>query len=254
MLPELKIDAAEPNEMVLLIEEYPEYFPKFSVERLVVYDEELDEWIPVGDYTNEYKSFILERKVIHTLEKDPLDGLYRDGDFHTSLTKKRLQDQLAKMYLYYEKNRWLLAEGYLLNYAVKHPAQANFARSIIGHCGTMNICFRECYDKEDFLLNLYWINRESGSEPFLRQDVKLESKKVLDQISAFSRISSVGSKRAKIIFATYPSVEEIFNNVHQLHEIKGIGKTTENAIYTWLTTKIDVNSEKSRENSDNNKI
>lgn len=238
-LPKLLIDSHEPNDMILLIEEYPEYFPKIEVKELVVYDEELDDHVQVCDYTNEFDSFALERKVIHTRKVD-FDGHYKDGDFHVSLMKKQLQDQLARINMYYEKNKWLLTEGYLINYMVKHPQQASYAYSMVGHCGTMNISFRECYDREDFLLNLYWINRESGSEPFKRQNVKSAEKQVITQFQSLSTIPRVGSKRAKFIFATYPTIMEILENRHELRKINNIGKKTEEAIINWAEEQIEV--------------
>lgn len=238
-LPTLVIDPNEPNSLITKIEEYPEYFPRFEIKWIEVYDEILDEHVRIADYSNDKKSFFVERKVIHTRKIDPYDGFFEDGDFHSSLMSKQLQDQLAKINIYCKKNKWLLTEGNLLNYAIKHPDQANYARSIIGHCGTMDISFRECYDQEEFLLNLYWINRESGSDPLLRQDVK-ESQKFISQFSAFSRIPGVGIKRAKIIFAKFPTVMEVLNNVDQLHEIATIGKKTEASIRDWSINIVDV--------------
>lgn len=238
-IPTLYIDPNEPNTLITKIEEYPEYFPRFEVKWIEVYDNMLDEHVRIADYSNEHYSFFVERKVIHTMNTDASDNMYKDGDFHSSLMSKQLQDQLAKMHIYCKKNKWLLTEGSLLNYAIKHPAQANYARSMIGHCGTMDISFRECYDQEDFILNLYWINRESGSEPLLRQDVK-EKTKFISQFAAFSKIPGVGIKRAKIIFAKFPTVMEVLNNVDQLHEIATIGKKTENSIRDWSINIVDV--------------
>jgi len=239
-LPILYIDPNEPNEMILLIEEYPEYFPRFEVKWIEVYDNLIDEHVRIADYSNDKQSFYCERKVIHTRKIDPQDGFFQDGDFHSSLMTKQLQDQLAKMHIYVKKNKWLLTEGSLINYAIKHPAQANFAYSMVGHCGAMDISFRECYDKEDFILNLYWINRESGSDPLLRQDVKKDGKKAISQFSAFSRIPGVGIKRAKLIFATYPTVMEVLDNIDSLHEINTIGKKTEASIRSWAIDQVET--------------
>lgn len=238
-LPKLFIDSGEPNTLILEIEKYPEHFPRFEVKELTVYDEELDEYIRTCDFTNEYDSFALERKVIHTNQRGH-DGLFNDGDFHTSLMQQRLQDQLAKMNFYYEKNKWLLAQGYLINYAVKHPEQANYAYSMIGHCGTMNISFRECFDLQDFLINLYWINRESGSEPFKRTKVKGTGRKVVSQLESLADIPGVGIKRAIIISKVLPNIEEIVVNREELHEIDGIGKKTKEAICDWATAQIKI--------------
>lgn len=227
--------------MILEIEEYPEYFPKFVVKQLSIYDDDLEENVQVCDYSNEFNSFAVERKVIHTLEKDR-DGYFKDGDFHSSLMSKRLQDQMAKINFYYDRNKWLLTEGSLINYAVKHPQQANYAYSMIGHCGTMNISFRECYDREDFLLNLFWINKESGSEPFTRQDIKSGKKSIISQMSSLAKIPSVGPKRAKIIFAdkNYNSIKKIIDNVDSITELRNIGKTTQEAIRDWAFTELEI--------------
>ena len=201
-LPILIIDPNEPNTIILKIEEYPEYFPRFEVKWIEVYDEILDEHVRIADYSNDKESFFCERKVIHTRKTDPQDGFFQDGDFHSSLMTHQLQDQLSKMHIYIKKNKWLLTEGSLINYAIKHPAQANYAYSMVGHCGAMDISFRECYDQDDFLLNLYWINRESGSEPLLRQDVKKDGKKVISQFNVSSNNCSAGvnsKKPTKII-------------------------------------------------------
>lgn len=239
-IPKLLIDDREPNVMILLIEKYPEYFPKIEVTRLDVYDELLDEWFQAADYTNEFHAFAVERKVIHTLERDH-DGYYKDGDFHTSLMRHQFQDQISKIYYYYDRNRWVLTEGYLINYAVKHPKQANYAYSMVGHCGAMNVGFRECYDKEDFLLNLYWINRESLSEPLERQDVKETMKLPISQLASFARIPGVGEFRAKKIFKTYPTIEEIILHKDELHKIVDIGKKTEEAVILWATEIVEIN-------------
>ncbi len=238
-LPILYIDPNEPNSLITKIEEYPEYFPRIEVKWIEVYDEVLDEHVRIADYSNDKESFFLERKVIHTRKKDPYDGFFMDGDFHTSLMAKRLQDQLAKMHIYCKKNKHLLTEGSLINYAIKHPAQANFAYSIVGHCGAMDISFRECYDQDDFLLNLYWINRESGSEPLLRQSVK-KSKKPISQLQSFSAIPGVGEKKAKIIFREYPSVDEVLANRDILHKLFNIGKKSEEAISKWASEHIEI--------------
>ena len=238
-LPILIIDPNEPNSLITRIEELPEYFPRIEVKWIEIYDEVLDEHIRIADYSNDKESFFCERKVIHTRKRDPYDGFFMDGDFHSSLMDKQLQDQLAKMHIYCKKNKHLLTEGSLINYAIKHPAQANYAYSIVGHCGAMDISFRECYDQEDFLLNLYWINRESGSEPLTRQDVK-DHKKFITQFSAFSRIPGVGEKRAKIIFAKYFTVMDVLNNVDSLHEINTIGKKTEDSIREWATNCVET--------------
>ena len=238
-LPTLFIDPNEPNSLITHIEELPEYFPRIEVKWIEVYDNLIDEYIRIADYSNEHYSFFVERKVIHTRKRDPYDGFFMDGDWHSSLMDKQLQDQLAKMHIYCKKNKHLLTEGSLINYAIKHPAQANYAYSIVGHCGAMDISFRECYDQDDFLLNLYWINRESGSEPLTRQDVK-KNTKFISQFSAFSRIPGVGIKRAKIIFAMYPTVMEVMNNIDSLHEINTIGKKTENSIRSWAIDQVDT--------------
>ena len=235
----LYIDPNEPNDIILMIEEYPEFFPRFEIKWIEIYDEQLDEHVRIADYSNENYSFFVERKVIHTRKIDSFDGFFQDGDFHTSLMTRQLQDQLAKMHIYCKKNKWLLTEGSLINYAIKHPAQANYAYSMVGHCGTMDISFRECYDKEDFLLNLFWINKESGAEPLTRQDVK-KKEKFITQFAAFSRIPSVGIKRAKLIFAMYPTVMEVLDHVDQLHEIMKIGKKTEDSIREWAINQVEV--------------
>ncbi len=238
-LPKLFIDSGEPNTLILEIEKYPEHFPRFEVKELTVYDEEFDEWIRTCDFTNEYDSMAVERKVIHTNQRGH-DGLFNDGDFHTSLMQQRLQDQLAKMNFYYEKNKWLLAQGYLINYAVKHPEQANYAYSMIGHCGTMNISFRECFDLQDFLINLYWINRESGSVPFKRTKVKGSGRKVVSQLESLADIPGVGIKRAIIIAKVLPNIEEIVINREELADIDNIGKKTQEAICDWATAQIKI--------------
>lgn len=181
----------------------------------------------------------VERKVIHT-NKRGHNGLFEDGDFHTSLMQQRLQDQLAKMNFYYEKNKWLLVQGYLINYAVKHPEQANYAYSMIGHCGTMNISFRECFDLQDFLINLYWINRESGSEPFKRTKVKGTGRKLISQLESLADIPGVGMKRAIAIATVLPTLEEIIINREDLNEIENIGKKTKDAVCEWATAQIKI--------------
>lgn len=238
-LPKLLIDSGEPNTLILEIEKYPEFFPRFEVKELRVYDEEFDEWIRTCDFTNEYDSMAIERKVIHTHQRDN-DGLFKDGDFHPSLMQQRLQDQLAKMNFYYERNKWLLTQGYLINYGIKHPDQRNYAYSMIGHCGTMNISFRECFDLEDFLINLYWINRESGSEPFKRLKVRSAGRKVISQLESLSDIPGVGIKRAIAIARVLPTLEEIIINREDLTDIDTIGKKTQEAICDWATAQIKI--------------
>ena len=238
-IPILYIDPNETNELILMIEEYPEHFPRFEIKWIEVYDEQLDEHIRIADYSNEHYSFFAERKVIHTRKIDSFDGFFEDGDFHSSLMSKQLQDQLAKMHIYCKKNKWLLTEGSLINYAIKHPAQANYAYSMVGHCGTMDISFRECYDKEDFLLNLYWINRESGSDPLTRQSVS-KGKKLISQLESFSAIPNVGEKRAKIIFRKYPSIDEVLANRDILHKIKYIGPKAQEAINEWASKNLEI--------------
>ena len=228
-IPTLYIDNKEKSYVVDAIFEYPEYFPKVEIVQLGVDDDETGEFIETADFSNDRYSFAAERKVIHTQKKDK-NGMLKEGDFHTSLIKHRLKDQLAKLRLYWAGNRHLLCEGYLLNYAVRHPGSMELAYSMVGYCGVMGISFQECYDLEDLIYRLYWINRLSGAEPLKRSDIQDEAKYINYQIVAMSKIPSVGPKRAKIIFQKYSTIANILENIDKLHKIKYIGESTQDAI------------------------
>ena len=90
-------------------------FPNFKVEELKQYDENAEEWVQTCDVTNEFNSMAIEHKVIHKINKH--SGQTTWGDFHASITSKRLQDQCAKMHVFYEKNKHVIAQGYLVNYS-----------------------------------------------------------------------------------------------------------------------------------------
>lgn len=227
-LPKLLISNKEKDYVITAIEQYPEYFPDFEVVELVAYDDEIGEYFECGDFSNENYSFICEGKVIHLQEINKRTGFYKEGDFHTSLTSKRLQDQLAKMHIYYAGNRWLLCRGYLLNYSVAHPKTANYAASMIGYCGLMNISFRECYDMDDFLWNLYWINKESGKKPLKRSDVRTEAKWINKHLVALSKFPGIGMKRAKILLeecGNLAGLKEAYDS-DKLIKLKYIGEST----------------------------
>ncbi len=89
-------------------------------------------------------------------------------------------------------------------------------------------------------MNLYWINKESGTKPFNRQSVKSSSRQLITQFESLATIPGVGVKRAKFIFAMYPSIEDVIKNKHGLSQIDNIGKKTQEAIVLWATETIKV--------------
>lgn len=246
MIPKLIVDSGEPYDIINILEKYPELFPKFEVEEITVYDEDKDEWIRVGDFTNEFKSFVVERKVIHTYETDEYTGKkeLKYGDFHTSLMSKRLQDQLAKMHTYFPQNRSLMCLGYLVNYIAKNPRFQEFAYSIVGHCQQMNIGFLECYDMEEFLYKLYWINKESMKEPLERIDIKTESKFHIPQLHTLAKIPGIGTKRGRLLLEKLHSIQGVIEwmDNNNKPKIKGVGQSTIKNLVDWRYDEVFLNN------------
>jgi len=238
-LPVLWIDSQEKSGVIDRIDELPEFFPRFEIKDLVVYDDVEDEWIKCGDYSNEYQSFIVEHKIIWSQRKK------EEGDFHSSLIQKRLQDQCAKMHLYCENNKTLMIEGYLVNYAVSHPTTRNLAYSYVGKLANMNIGFTECYDEDEFLEKLYWINKESGKEAMARTDVKNEGRFIISQLVSLSKVKNIGPIRAKSLFRELGNIEGIiiWMNNNFTPNIKGFGPMSQQALWDWRYDEVIINNE-----------
>jgi len=246
-IPELWIDVQEKSGIIRLIEAHPELFPSIDVKELGFFDPDTDDYIQCGDFSNANRSFINEHKIIHTLKKDQ-NGKYKEGDFHPSLVSGRTQDQLAKMRIYYKTNRSFICEGSLLNYGIWHPTLRDKAYSLVGLCTNNDISFVECYNDEDFLEKLYWINRKSGTASVARTEIRNTGRFIIPQLASFKNVPNIGIGRAKLLFKKYGNIWSIIENRGCLsRDNKGIGPKTQEAFINWLHDEVIINDDRLEE-------
>lgn len=241
-IPKLIFDSHEQDiEIIKRIEEIEiEYkgevipmFPNFETRELVKYDPLKDEWVQVGDVTNEYESFILEHKTIY--KKNAITGELKWGDWHTSLTSKRLADQMSKLHMFYDSNRYILTLGHVINYISEYPRLRNLCMATIGMMGRMGISFIQCYDIDEYLEMIFWINNRSSDAPMTRQDI--ESSEPQSAFTSIKKIPQIGKRKAEILFENLRNVDGIidWSRNPDKQKIKFIGDKSIEAIEKWRT-------------------
>lgn len=175
-----------------------------------------------GDFTNEKRTFVVERK--------------RSDDFYNSMVDGRLYDQLRKMDSLYESQKYILLEGYdapkyfhdsedifadfdrenrklcekspIQQVIEQHPLKQSWIFSQIKLAAEFNVCFLQTWNLLETVLFIEQLNEGAGKEPRLRRTKKRNKKFSLEE-NILMMFPQVGEKRCKKFISEFGSLAHI---------------------------------------------
>jgi Fanconi anemia group M protein len=163
-----------------------------------------------GDFTNEDKTFIVERKEVK--------------DFLNSIMDKSMFNQIRKMQLM--KNPILIVEGDLEQLCRENKHQKNYILStlfeIMFRCGLMVILTKDLIQTLEFLM---FIDKHSRGDIKEVREVFLRFKLPNPKEVVLASIPGVGPRLAKRLMEYFGSPRNVLNaSKEMLMEVPGIGE------------------------------
>jgi len=168
-----------------------------------------------GDYTNEKRTFVVERK--------------SRSDFWNSMVDRRIDKQARGLWEEYIKNRYFFIQHATLSkLALERRRDTGWIYKQFGKLENWGVMVREYYDLNDFVLKLNALDKYMGSERVVREvRKKLKGKTDVDKVlMAFPKI---GEKKVPLMLKQCGSLFDIFidivkNDGNLLSQIIGIKK------------------------------
>lgn len=167
----------------------------------------------IGDYTNEKRTFIVERK---------------KGDFwnvqHTISQLEKLKQVQGKKYLFIEGSRTDL-EAYLYQSKRKNVARIhNWGLVVLAQASLVydvEVCFFK--DLDEMFKHMYWLDRESGKtrKPFFIKPTWQGTQ----HLTLLCAIRKLGPKKATLLLQRFGTPLDVFIATdEELMDVKGIGE------------------------------
>lgn len=183
--------------------------------------------LPVGDFTNDKNTFVAERK-----------GFM---DFWASMTDHRIDEQPAKMYSLYSKNRYVFVESGSLadlpdvikekrkkyRKGKAYPDPTNWIYSKYGEIENWDCNFREYIDLEDLARKIEALDQKLGNEKVLREkQIKMYGSTIAEKMLA--QCAGIGPDKAKAALKKCKTLNRVFKDLYfnqfLLDQIKGFKK------------------------------
>lgn len=215
------IDSREPS---FVIDEFNKLGIPYKVENIEV---ELGNKIAnVGDFTDDDRSIIIERK--------------RVDDFYNSMVDGRLYDQLQKMDQFFEKQKYLILEGYnelkyfqdslfddfdcnnrelstrspISQVINLHPLKKQWVLSQIKLCAEFNVALLQTYDLTETVIFVEQLCEGAGQEPGLRPSPKPVKTFNIEE-NILMMFDQIGKKRCKKILKRFGSLPNLIEFLKQ---------------------------------------
>lgn len=197
--------------MILIDNREPKYvldvFDRLNIEYKVIE-------LPVGDFTNEEVTFIVERKGF--------------TDFWNSMTDGRLYEQYRRLAEHHERPYVFVETGCLADWAEEKKQNLNWIYSMFGEAENWGINFREYVDLEDLARKLVSLDKKLGTEHKIRDKKPIMFKGTVGE-RILSQIPGIGKKLAKEILkqshSLYAIIEDVMdNNAEGIRSVKNVGK------------------------------
>lgn len=173
-----------------------------------------------GDFTDDSKSIIIERK--------------RVDDFYNSMVDGRLYDQLQKMDQFFEKQKYLILEGYnelkyfqdslfedfdsynrelstrspISQVVNLHPLKKKWVLSQIKLCAEFNVALLQTYDLTETVIFVEQLCEGAGHEPGLRPTPKPVKTFNIEE-NILMMFDQIGKKRCKKILKRFGSLPNL---------------------------------------------
>ncbi|MHA1795252.1 MAG: ERCC4 domain-containing protein [Promethearchaeota archaeon] len=182
----------------------------------------------VGDFSNEARSFIIERK--------------RVDDFYASMADGRLYEQARKMYELFDGPKIIILEGMpdshfftdshqfrsfifrekdfatkspIQQVVAMHPEHKKWIYSTIGELASLGIFIIQTWNLEETAIFVDEINKGSGSEPRIRYVPRRISGLSIEE-NMLCQIKGIGQKKARQLMEKYGSLSNLIRDLRKM--------------------------------------
>lgn len=186
------------------------------------------EEVKLGDFTNDSRSVIIERK--------------RVDDFYNSMVDGRLYEQLRKMDECFSGQKYIILEGYnelkyyqdsmnlfeefdrenrkldtkspIQQVIEMHPNKAEWIWSQVKLCAEFEVAFLQSYDLQETVLLVEQLCEGAGDEPALRKTKKKYKSFSLEE-NILMLFPQVGKKRSRKILKKFGSLANLITEIRK---------------------------------------